>query len=242
MEVIPAVDVVAGAVTRLRQGAFDAATTYDATVAALAADFAAQGARRLHLVDLDGARAGRWSLERELRDAAATGLRVQTAGGMRSAGDVERALAAGADRVLVGSVAATDPGTVAGWIDEFGRDRVGICLDARPAGEDWDVAVSGWESGSARTPSQVWESFGRSAPGFVLATDISRDGMLAGPGLAFYAHLRPLLGGAELIASGGVATPDDVRALALAGCDACVVGRAVIEDPALYGTLAEAAR
>lgn len=241
MEVIPAIDVVAGRVTRLRQGDYDAATTYDATVGDLAAAYVAQGARRLHLVDLDGAREGRWGLGPAVAEAVAAGLAVQTAGGMRGAGDVERALAAGADRVLVGSLAVSAPATVAGWIDEFGAGRVGICLDARGTSTGWDVATHGWGTGSGRDVGQVWAGFA-TAPGFVLATDISRDGMLAGPGIEFYEHLRPLLGGAELIASGGVTTPDDVRALAAVGCDACVVGRAVIEDPALYAALAEAGR
>jgi phosphoribosylformimino-5-aminoimidazole carboxamide ribotide isomerase len=227
--VYPAIDVRGGRVVRLRQGDYADETRYAADPLALARAHAAAGADWLHLVDLDGAREGGYALQALLRDIRdATTLRLQTGGGVRCADDVQRLLDAGAERVVVGSLAVREPARVVGWLARFGPQRITLALDARGRDGAWQVASHGWtQAGPALEP--LAERFAAAGLVHLLCTDIDRDGMLAGPNVTLYRALRARLPGVAVQASGGVRNADDCAALRAAGCAGVVLGKALLE-------------
>ena len=213
IDVIPAVDVLGSEAVRLRQGDYDSVVERADDPVALARRWAAAGARRIHLVDLDGARAGR--VRPELVGAVArAGLPVQASGGIRSLADARALLAAGADRVIVGTAAWPDPTP---WF-ELG-DALVLALDVR----DGQVRAAGWTEAAGISFADAIElAAGRR----VLVTAIDRDGTLAGPDIGLVAAAAAT--GAQVLAAGGVRSPEDVRELAAAGAEAAVVGRALL--------------
>ena len=227
----PAIDVREGAVVRLAQGDFARQTRYGDTPLALAIAYARAGASWLHLVDLDAAREGRYTLAPLLREIkTATGLRVQTGGGVRGEADVEHLLDAGADRVVVGSLAVTQPESIAGWLARFGADHVVIALDARQSEHgDWRPATHGWTRESDCELIPLVQRHRDAGLRHLLCTDIGRDGMLSGPNMGLYALLREQAPQLLLQASGGARNVDDVRAARAAGCAGIVLGRALLE-------------
>jgi phosphoribosylformimino-5-aminoimidazole carboxamide ribotide isomerase len=216
IEVIPAVDVLGDEAVRLSRGSYDDVVERAADPVALAARWAAAGARRIHLVDLDGARRGgvRPQLVREV--ARAAGLPVQASGGIRSVADAEALLDAGADRVVVGTAAWPDPSP---WLG-LGEALV-LAIDVR----DGLVRTAGWTESSGLSFHEALE---RAAGARVLVTAIDRDGTLAGPDLALVAAAAGAAGAGPVLAAGGVRSPDDVAALAGAGAEAAIVGRALL--------------
>jgi phosphoribosylformimino-5-aminoimidazole carboxamide ribotide isomerase len=219
IEVIPAVDVLGEGAVRLHQGDYDEVVVRAGEPAALARRFAEAGARRVHLVDLDGARSGRVrpELVRAIAEAARPAL-VQASGGIRSIADAETLLAAGADRVIVGTAAVADP---APWVEALGG-RLVVALDVR----DGQVRTAGWTEGSGLTLADAVERCVAAGATRVHCTAIDRDGTLAGPDLEL---VRTVAGsGLRVLAAGGVRSPSDVAALADAGAEAAVVGRALL--------------
>jgi phosphoribosylformimino-5-aminoimidazole carboxamide ribotide isomerase len=223
VELYPAIDVLAGRVVRLTQGDYAAATVYGDDPVAVAASFAAAGARWIHVVDLDAARTGdavNRHVVAAIAAAVAPAARVQTGGGVRTVDDVAALARAGVARVVMGSAAVADPELV-----EIAARvlPVAVGLDHR----DGELAVHGWTSGSGVRLDDALGMF-PTAAAFVI-TDIGRDGTLAGPdvdGLAACAASTTI----PVIASGGVATLDDVRALAaIAGLGGVIAGRALYE-------------
>jgi len=212
--VIPAVDVLGGEAVRLERGSYDDVVERADDPVALAERWVRLGAKRIHLVDLDGARRGGVRPELVRGVASAAGVPVQASGGIRSRDDAERLLDAGADRVVVGTAAWPDP---APWLD-LGAALV-LAVDVR----DGLVRSSGWTSDAGLTFEQALE---RAAGARVLVTAIDRDGTLAGPDLELVR--RAASHGLPVLAAGGVRSPDDVRALADAGAEAAVVGRALL--------------
>lgn len=229
--VYPAIDVHAGAVVRLAQGDYDRQTHYGDDPFALARAYADAGAAWLHLVDLDAARSGGYALYRLLRRIKSdTRLRVQTGGGVRRESDVQRLLDAGADRVVIGSLAVAEPERIAGWLRRFGNECLVVALDARASGDGrWYPASHGWTVPGERTLDALLRHYAGSGLRHLLCTDIGRDGMLAGPNLDLYASLPRWAPGVRVQASGGVRDLDDVRAARGAGCAGVVVGRALLE-------------
>lgn len=229
--VYPAIDVREGRVVRLRQGDYAQETRYPADAFELAQRYAAIGAEWLHLVDLDAARAGGYTLAPLLRRIAnETPLRVQTGGGVRAEDDVSRLLDAGAARVVVGSLAVREPERVAEWIVRQGAERIIVALDTRQdAVGRWRLPVHGWTETSDRSLDEVIAFYAANGLRHLLCTDITRDGMLSGPNLALYAHLRKLAPTLALQASGGVRYLADVRAAGDTGCAGVVLGRALLE-------------
>jgi phosphoribosylformimino-5-aminoimidazole carboxamide ribotide isomerase len=215
IEVIPAVDVLGKEAVRLRQGDYDAVVERADDPAALARRWAAAGAARIHLVDLDGARSGRVRPEL-VRELAAIGLPIQASGGIRSLADARALLEAGADRVVVGTAAWPEP---APWF-ELG-DALVLALDVR----DGLVRAAGWTESAGISFTAALELVGGRR---VLVTAIDRDGTLAGPDLELVAAAAAA--GAHGVAAGGVRSPDDVRSLAAAGAEAAVVGRALLSQ------------
>ncbi|MPS34530.1 1-(5-phosphoribosyl)-5-[(5-phosphoribosylamino)methylideneamino]imidazole-4-carboxamide isomerase [Stenotrophomonas acidaminiphila] len=229
--VYPALDIRDGQVVRLLQGDYAQQTTYGDDPLPRAQAFAAAGAQWMHLVDLDAARAGGYTLAPLLsRIATSTALHVQTGGGVRDRDDVARILDAGASRVVIGSLAVREPARVLAWLQEFGAERLTIALDTRQ-GDDgvWRLPVHGWTETADVTLDELAVRYAQAGMRHLLCTDIARDGMLSGPNLALYAHLSRLLPGVAVQASGGVRDVDDVAAARAAGCAGAVLGKALLE-------------
>ncbi len=239
--VYPALDIREGRVVRLLQGDYAQQTTYGDDPLPRAQAFAAAGASWMHLVDLDAARAGGYTLAPLLSSIAAqTGLQVQTGGGVRSRNDVARILDAGATRVVVGSVSVREPDTVIGWLREFGPERLTIALDARQAEDGrWLLPVHGWTETAEDTLGVLAQRYAEAGMRHLLCTDIARDGMLSGPNIDLYEHLARLLPGVAVQASGGVRDADDVAQAKAVGCGGAILGKALLEGRmTLEGALA----
>jgi phosphoribosylformimino-5-aminoimidazole carboxamide ribotide isomerase len=225
-ELIPAIDLLNGEAVRLSQGRYDEATVYDSDPANVARGFAKAGIRRLHVVDLEGAKAGRPvqgdAVQRILAEMG--DVPVQLGGGLRDFAGVEAALDWGLDRVILGTVALRDPELVKRAAAAHpGRIVVGI--DAR----DGRVAVEGWLEASETTAVELGRRFADAGVAAIVYTDIARDGMLTGPNLEATAMLAESVG-IPVIVSGGVATDQDVidaAALAPRGVCGVIVGRAI---------------
>jgi phosphoribosylformimino-5-aminoimidazole carboxamide ribotide isomerase len=239
MIVYPAIDLRHGRCVRLSQGQFDQATIYPDDPLTVARDFAAAGAAWLHIVDLDGAKDGNAAQTGLIkRIAAHSGLKVQTGGGIRSEDQINAYLDSGIARVVIGSLALTNPGLVASWLDRFGRDRVVLALDVKPVGDDaWRVATHGWQKDSGKTLFEVIDEYGAAYLRHLLCTDVARDGLLGGPNVTLYREVHARYPKLVVQASGGIASLDDLRALKAAGVAGAVVGKALYEGRV---TLAEA--
>ncbi len=227
-DLLPAIDLRGGRVVRLRQGDFGRETVYERDPPGVAREFAAAGARWIHVVDLDGARAGepvQSDVVARIVGALGDGVRCQVAGGLRSEGAVDRALMAGASRVVVGTAALRDPAFVAALVEQHGADAVVVALDVR----DGLALGDGWRPGAAGVGAEE-AMLGLAAAGarWFAATAIDRDGLLAGPDLGLLGRLLRLDAG-QVIASGGVTTLDDLRRVRDLGCAGAIVGRALYE-------------
>ena len=226
--VIPAIDLRGGRVVRLQEGDFDRERVYGDSPPEAAVAFAAVGARWIHVVDLDGARAGERRQSEAIgaiREALPPEVRLQVGGGIRTAGAVADTLAAGADRVVLGTSAVEDPTLVKDAIERHGSDRVAIALDIRDG-----IAVGrGWVRGA---PGQAVEptiaNLARIGVATFVVTAIDRDGLLGGPDLTLLERLLTLTD-ADVIASGGIATIEDLRATRAIGCTGAIVGRALYD-------------
>lgn len=232
MELIPAIDILGGKVVRLHQGRYDAVTVYAEDAAAMAEQFEAAGARRLHVVDLDGAKDGKPgnvpSIERIL---ARTKLAVQVGGGIRNVDAANRWLDAGAKRVVLGTAAIKDPQLPRG-LAEAHPGGVIIAIDAR----DGEVKVEGWLEGTGTSATDLAATVDRWGVDGILYTNIERDGTREGPDVESTASLQRGVR-ATVIASGGIGALDHLRALHAAGVRAAVCGRALYSGAF---TLAEA--
>ncbi|MCW2005337.1 phosphoribosylformimino-5-aminoimidazole carboxamide ribotide isomerase [Xanthomonas arboricola] len=229
--VYPALDIRDGRVVRLLQGDYARETRYGDDVVPRAQAFVDAGAQWMHLVDLDAAKAGGYTLAALLGQISRqTGLQVQTGGGVRSREDVARILDAGAARVVVGSLAVRDSATVIGWLQEFGTDRLTIALDTRQDAADvWQLPVHGWTETAEATLDQLATQYAQAGLQHLLCTDIARDGMLSGPNMGLYAHLRALAPQLQVQVSGGARNLADVAAAKAAGCAGIVLGKALLE-------------
>jgi phosphoribosylformimino-5-aminoimidazole carboxamide ribotide isomerase len=220
--VIPAVDIRGGRVVRLVRGRPDSETVYVGDPAEVAARFSEEGATWIHVVDLDAALGegdNRDALRRVVERAAAF---VQVGGGLRSLEAVDRALAAGAARVVLGTEAVLDPAFLGRATTRFG-DRVAAALDT----DGTEVRIRGWTEGAGPPEVALERLAGAGAPRF-LVTAIHRDGTRLGPDVDLYRRLIPLTD-RPIMASGGVATAGHLRALAATGVEAAIVGRALYE-------------
>ncbi len=227
----PAIDVRDGKVVRLAQGDYARETRYaDDPLAAIQA-YAEQGAAWLHLVDLDAAREGGYTLGPLLRGIrSSTNLKVQTGGGVRGCDDVARILDAGADRVVIGSLSVKQPEAVLQWISDFGPEHITVALDARQDNAGvWQLPVHGWTETAGVTLDDLAARFAAGGLRHLLSTDIARDGMLSGPNLDLYRHIRSIAPSLQVQASGGVRELADIAAARNEGCAGIVLGRALLE-------------
>lgn len=229
--VIPAIDIRNARVVRLSQGDYARETVYDLPPLETAQRYARDGAQWLHLVDLDAARAGGYTLQpllAGLRDS--TALQVQTGGGIRSEREVEALLMLGVARVVVGTLAVREPDRVRGWIQDYGAERITLALDARQDAQGvWRLPVNGWTEASAQTLDELLQHYADAGLQHLLCTDITRDGMLGGFNLDLYRMLAQRWPMLQVQASGGVRSIGDVRAAREAGAGAAILGRALLE-------------
>ena len=228
MIIYPAIDLMDGCCVRLTQGRFDEKTLYSAFPVEALRQFEAEGAEWAHIVDLDGARAGS-PRQHELIASLVedTELKLQVAGGIRDASQIDFLLSEGVDRVVIGSLAVTDPDTVQSFFDHFGPDRIVLALDVMLLEQVPMVATSGWTQSSNRSLWEVAERY----PGAqnLMVTDIDRDGTMGGPNLELIHDLARRLPGVAIQASGGVASLEDIDALMDAGAAGAIVGKALWE-------------
>jgi phosphoribosylformimino-5-aminoimidazole carboxamide ribotide isomerase len=219
-KLLPAIDVLEGRVVRLSQGRREAVTIEGGDPVELARRFRSEGASRLHLVDLDGAFSGRPTLDLVGRVADAGGLPLQVGGGYRSEEAIAAALAAGADRVMVGT-AALSPTFLAGAATRFG-DALVVAIDVK----DGEVAVDGWTKSSGRTPADLAAACAAAGVRRLLVTSTARDGSLAGPDVDLLAEV--LQAGVPVIAAGGISSVDDLLRVRDLGCEGAVAGSALL--------------
>ena len=223
IEVIPAVDVLGEGAVRLHRGEYDRVVEEAGDPVTLARRFAVAGARRIHLVDLDGARAGRARPELvRLVAGAVSPTPLQASGGIRSLADAEALLDAGAERVVIGTAAFPDP---APWASALG-ERLVVALDVK----DGTVRTAGWTAESGLGLERAVELCLAAGVKRVLCTAIDRDGTLSGPDLGLVESVAA--SGLRVLAAGGVRSPADVAALAEVGAEAAVVGRAILAEQA----------
>ena len=227
-EILPAIDLRAGRVVRLRQGDFASETVYSDDPEAVATMFADAGGRWLHVVDLDGARAGHpinGPVVQRIVAAVGERMRVEVAGGLRTAESVAAALEAGATRAVVGTTALLDPAFVGDLVTVHGTERIAVAIDVRDGlavGHGWVTGAEGVDAADAilRLSEVGVTTFE--------VTAIERDGLLGGPDLALCERLIGLAKG-EIVASGGIATLADMRALRHLGCAGVIIGRALLD-------------
>ena len=231
MLIYPAIDLKDGVYVRLMHGDFDQVTRYDDQPAARLTTFAAEGAQWIHVVDLDGAEAGRamqHGLIGEL--TSAIDVKIQSGGGVRGANDVAALLDAGVSRVVIGSLAVTQPNDVAAWLKGFGAERITLALDVKMDGGVPIAALKGWTQSSGVT---LWDALDRYPKGVakhLLVTDVGRDGALTGPNLELLSEIRLRRPDLVLQASGGVSSLQDISAIKALGCNGVIVGRALYEN------------
>jgi phosphoribosylformimino-5-aminoimidazole carboxamide ribotide isomerase len=231
LTIIPAIDLLDGSCVRLLHGDFNRCKVYEMDAGRLAADYAAQGAEWLHVVDLaasrDGPKADTRPLWRLLQNAPQA---VQTGGGVRTADDVQLRLDRGANRVVVGSVCVAQPDQFSTWLGRFGAEQLVAALDVTidEAGVPWP-RTHGWTRGAERDLWSLLDYYADRGLRHVLCTDIGRDGALTGPNLDLYQQITGRYPELEIQASGGVSGLVDLRQLATTGAASAIVGKALLE-------------
>lgn len=229
--IIPALDLIDGQVVRLYQGDYAQKTLYSDNPIAQFQDYVAQGAEQLHLVDLTGAKDPSKRQTKLIGDIiAAVKCPIQVGGGIRSEQDVADLLAVGANRVVVGSTAVKEPELVKGWFRKYGADKFVLALDVNinDQGEK-QIAVSGWQENSGVSLEALINDFREVGLQYVLCTDISRDGTLAGSNVDLYREVCEAFPEINFISSGGIGSLADVDALKGTGVGGVIIGRALLE-------------
>ena len=226
MEIIPAIDLIDAKCVRLTQGDYAQKKIYNQNPIEVAKSFEAAGIRRLHLVDLDGAKAQHIVNYRVLHDIATqTSLVIDFGGGLKTDADLRIAFENGASMITGGSISVKDPGTFMRWINDYGPDKIILGADAK----DGMIAVSGWTETSSLELTAFIAGYRAKGITQVICTDIGRDGMMQGPAVALYRNLLEQFPGLYLVASGGVSCMEDIAALQNAGVPAVIVGKALYE-------------
>lgn len=226
MELIPAIDIIEGKCVRLTKGDYTLKTVYADRPADMARRFEDLGYRRLHVVDLDGAKSKHIVNTNALKQIAeTTSLIVDFGGGIKTDDDIRKAFDCGASMVTIGSVAVTHPEQMERWLQEFGSQDIILGADVR----NGRISVNGWKEDSSEQLLPFLQRYIEKGITKVLCTDITRDGTLAGPAIDLYKAILTVFPHLHLIASGGVAGDDDLRQLAAAGLPAAVFGKAFYE-------------
>ena len=226
IELIPAIDLIDGKCVRLCKGDYNAKTVYNEDPVVQAMEFDRLGYRRLHVVDLDGAKSHHIVNDSVLRAiASATHLIVDFGGGIKTQVDMDKAFSAGASMVTVGSIAVTKPELCIEWLKRYGTERIILGADVR----NGKISINGWKEDSSQDLLPFLDKYVRAGIRNVLCTEISRDGMLQGPDFELYRRVMAAYPTLHLIASGGVSSDDDIRKLDSDGIPAVVFGKAFYE-------------
>ena len=226
IELIPAIDIIDGKCVRLTKGDYDRKTVYRDSPAEVAKEFEQLGFRRLHVVDLDGAKSKHIvNVDVLRRIATETSLTVDFGGGIKTDEDIEKAFEAGAAMVTVGSIAVTQPELFLGWLEKYGANRMILGADVRGG----KISINGWKEDSAEDLLPFLKKYIDAGVKTVLCTEISKDGTLAGPAIELYKQMMEAYPQLHLIASGGVSSKEDIEALDRAGIPAVVFGKAIYE-------------
>lgn len=236
IELIPAIDLIDGKCVRLTKGDYDSKKVYNEDPVAQAREFEKLGFKRLHVVDLDGAKSKHVVNDAVLKAVTeATDLVVDFGGGIKTEEDIQKAFDAGAAMVTVGSVAVTHPELFLSWLDKFGADRIILGADVR----NGKVSINGWKEDSSEDLLPFLKTYVAHGVKNVLCTEISKDGTLAGPAIDLYKRIMAEYPQLHLIASGGVSCTDDITVLEAAGIPAVVFGKAYYEGRIDLGQLKE---
>ncbi len=226
IELIPAIDIINGQCVRLTKGDYDQKTVYHDSPAAVALDFEKIGFKRLHMVDLDGAKSKHIVNSKVLQEVTTqTHLTVDFGGGIKTSDDIRTAFDHGASMVTIGSIAVTQPDLFLSWIEEYGADRLILGADVR----NGKISINGWKEDSVEDLLPFLGKYVRAGVRNVLCTEISKDGTLQGPAIDLYKELMSAYPDIHLIASGGVSSIDDIKQLDASGIPAVVFGKAIYE-------------
>lgn len=227
IQIIPAIDLIDGKCVRLSQGDYDRKTVYNENPLEVAKMFEAAGITRLHLVDLDGAKAKHIVNHKVLELLSTkTNLIIDFGGGLKSDKDLEIAFNSGAQMVTGGSIAVKERDTFLNWLQKYGSEKIILGADAK----DGNIAVGGWLETTELPVIEFISDFHKQGITKVISTDISRDGMLTGPSIELYQEILDILPKVEIIASGGIAVMDDILKLAEIGVPGVIVGKAIYEN------------
>lgn len=234
--IIPAIDLIDGSCVRLTQGDYDRKTTYYKDPLDVARRYEDCGIKRLHLVDLDGAKASHpVNLKVLDRLATSTSLQIQYGGGIKSSDALKEVFAAGARRAICGSIAVKQPESFREWLTEFGPERMVLGADTR----DGRIAINGWLEAAQMGVEELIESFRSAGLSQVICTDIAKDGMLSGPSVPLYVKLQKLFPEIEITVSGGISSWDDIENLDRNGLKSVIVGKAIYEGRITFEQLAQ---
>ncbi len=227
IEIIPAIDLIDGKCVRLSQGDYNKKTIYNENPLEVAKMFEDAGIKRLHLVDLDGAKASHIVNHKVLNLLSTkTNLIIDFGGGLKSDEDLEIAFNSGAQMVTGGSIAVKEKDTFLRWLEKYGSKKIILGADAK----DGNIAVSGWLETTKLPVVEFISGFHEKGIIKVISTDISRDGMLTGPSIELYQQILDTLPKVEIIASGGIATMNDILKLAEMGVPGVITGKAIYEN------------
>ncbi len=230
MNILPALDLKNGQCVRLKQGDFKSAKIYTSDPLTQAEKFMKAGANWIHIVDLDGAKSGTMQQFDLIEQVATkTALKIQVGGGIRDTTTIKKLLNAGAERVVIGSLAVEKKQLVQKWLGTFGPERLVLAFDVMWKNEQPEILTRGWQSSSRQILWDVFDSYAKSGLRHVLCTDISRDGMLSGPNIHLYRRIKQHAPMLDVIASGGVSSITDLIALAEGAVRSVVVGKAIYE-------------
>lgn len=226
IELIPAIDLIGGKCVRLTKGDYDTQKVYNEDPVAVAREFEEYGFKRLHVVDLDGARSKHVVNHKVLeRMAQATNLVIDFGGGIKTDEDIRIATESGAQMVTVGSVAVTRPDLFLGWLQQLGSERIILGADVK----NGRISINGWKEDSSDELIPFLDKYIQKGVQKVLCTEISKDGTLQGPATALYREIMTQFPQCHLIASGGVSSMNDLKELDQAGIPAVVFGKAIYE-------------
>ncbi len=230
IRIIPAIDLIGGRCVRLTRGDYATKKVYDASPVETARRYADCGVQRIHLVDLDGAKASRpCNLSVLEQIAAAVSCELEWGGGIASSEDLAQVFDAGASHAIIGSVAALQPERFEEWLSRWGS-RMILGADVRQTEGRWRVAVKGWQEEAPLSLDAILRRFAGRELREAIVTDIGRDGMLQGPTTGLYVQLQAAFPQVTFTVSGGVSSMDDIRALDAAGLQKAIVGKALYEN------------
>lgn len=227
MELIPAIDIIEGKCVRLTQGDYNTVKVYSENPLEMARQFEDNGLSRLHLVDLDGAKAGQvknWKVLESI--ASGTALQVDFGGGIKTAKDVEIVLGSGAQWATVGSIAVRNEPLFVEWLSHYGAEKFLLGADVK----DEKITVGGWLETTAIGIYDFIRKYTGHGVTQLFCTDVSRDGLLQGPSVELYRNIIQEFPALHFIASGGVSNMEDLYELAAAGCGGAIIGKAIYEN------------